>query len=394
MNTLEANRLNMSDLISLAAKSAVIIALVFAALYGLNAKMTGFIEAERAEQRVKEEERQWLQTDYDRANEDYRILDHYDGQFQEIYEKRVNADYIFIGTSHFTHGVTPEEFEKSGKKFFNFSLNGSNPSYYAWWYNEVFKTNNYVKPKAVIFGVDWFMFDSKWLWRRSEFDYKYLREASRGPASAAGSGEAYEASKYTPYKYSGKWYDIDAAVTYITNRFAVFSSGSRFIELVLPEKKDESVFISGKREKKSKQFSITSEGFRLDLFYKGYVAWQADYSGKHAGDVKTDYQAGEETAFITLLKQFKDDEIPVVFVMAPEYLPGRNAPQFDRMADIIKGIADERIIPFLNYNKELISEINEDYSCFSDWGHLNDAGAHIFSRKLYGDLNKILDFEE
>jgi len=79
--------------------------------------------------------------------------------------------------------------------------------------------------------------------------------------------------------------------------------------------------------------------------------------------------------------------------MAPEFLPGRTAPQFDELTDLLSQIAAARNIPFLNYNTELVSEINSDYSLYSDWGHLNNTGAHIFSQRLYEDLSGILGFE-
>ena len=386
--------MNKNKFVLLIIKTVIIIGLVFAALFGLNAKMTKF----NADEAAKQEEIQLLQADYDRANEDYYIQDHYDGQFQEIFEKRVNADYIFIGTSHVTHGVTPEEFEKSGKKFFNFALNGATPSYYVWWYNDVFKPDKYVKPKAIIMGVDWFMFDSDWLWRRPEYDYQYImNRVPKDPPGADNSGSsANQNSNTAALKYTGKWYDVDALMTYITNRFPVFSSREKFIDIFLPENKNnnnaDTAFVPAQKEKTQKAYRITPDGFVLSSFYKGYVPWKWDYDGTSVGEVRTTYHAEEESAFVLLLKQFKDDGIPVVFVMTPEYLPGRDAPQFDRMVKIIQGIADERNIPFLNYNTDLKSEINTDYTCYSDWGHLNDKGAHLFSKKLYDDLNKILDF--
>jgi len=408
-NNPQENRLNLRYSILLAAKAAVIILIVFAALCILNAKMTKFVADEQEEIRAAEEKKLEilrLQEDYDRANEYYDILDHYDGQFQEIFEKRVNADYIFIGTSHFTHGVTPEEFEKSGKKFFNFSLNGSNPSYYVWWYNDVFKANRYVKPKAIIFGVDWFMFDTGWLWRRPEFDYQYLRKVSRDPPdygqneTSDGGGENKNSNAL---RYTGKWYDVDGIMTYITNRFEVFSSRNRFIDLIFPERKEtgdsngngeNETFIPEKKEQKTREYYRTPDGFVLSSFYKGYVPWENQFGGGSAGKVSASKKSleTEKESFIKLLNQFKNEGIPVVFVMAPEYLPGRDAPQFDEMTEIIAGIAADFDIPFLNYNTKLASEINSDYTCYSDWGHLNDQGAHRFSKKLYGDLKPILGY--
>jgi len=389
------DKINIYDVILLIAKSILVLILAFLSIFALDAAMSKHITREREKQeRISGLLRQ--QEDYDRANEVYPIADHYDGQFQEIFEKRVNADYIFIGTSHFTHGVTPEEFEVSGKKFFNFALNGSNPSYYVWWYNDVFKANRYVKPKAIIVGVDWFMFDTDWLWRKPDFDYRYItNKVSRDPPGyEAGEGEGAQAGG--ALRYRGAWYDIDGIVTYITNRFAVFSSREKFIDLALPiknnENEEELAFV--KKEREQQEFFIDREGFVLSSFYKGFVPWENNFGGHHAGTARTNFKTEEEAAFLKLLKQFKDEDIPLVFVMAPEYLPGREAPQFERMTEIISQIAAERGIPFLNYNTELISEINEDYTMYSDWGHLNGAGAHKFSKMLYEDLNKISFFDK
>jgi hypothetical protein len=343
------NRITIWQCLKLVIKAAFVLAAVYFALYWTNGKIAGLLAEER-------------------ANEDYEILDHYDGQFQEIYEKRVNAEYVIIGTSHFTHGVTPEELEASGKSFFNFALNGSNPSYYVWWYNEVFKPNNYPKPKAVIFGVDWFMFDTDWLWRKPDFDYRYLREL---PDSLDTDANRYE----------GKWYDLNALFEYATNRFPLFSSRSRVIDLFLPEEK----------EKPEKRYYKTPDGFVLSAFYKGYVPWDVDFGGGSAGTARTHFKEKERESLLSLLDEFREEEIAVVFVMAPEYLPGRKAPQFEEMYDILIEIAEDYGIPFLNYNTDLISEINDDHTCYSDWGHLNDKGAHLFSAKLHADLSDILD---
>jgi hypothetical protein len=257
----------------------------------------------------------------------------------------------------------------------------------------VFKPSGYIKPKAIIFGVDWFMFDTGWLWRRPEFDFTYLREVSRDPPAELLEGA--ETDKKTgianAMRYTGAWYDLDAIYAYISNRFPFFSSRSRFIDLVLPLKQD-SVDPADPGIGEPMEYRINSEGFLLSSFYKGFVPWVSDFGGHFAGTANTNYKSEEEAALISLLAQFKADGIPVVFVMAPEYLPGRDAPQFERMTEILSEIAKERDIPFLNYNTDRKSEINEDYTCYSDWGHLSEKGAHIFSKKLYEDLKEFIDF--
>ena len=387
-------RLDITEAAVLTAKAAVVVLLVILAVYGLNFKMTEFISGERELEKIESEKRR-IRENYDISLEFRDIRDHYDGQFKEIFEKIVNAEYIFIGTSHFTHGVTPEEFEASGRRFFNFALNGSNPSYYVWWYNDVFKPSGYIKPKAIIFGVDWFMFDTGWLWRRPEFDFTYLREVSRVPPSYLTGGEAESGAAGSPssdaMRYTGAWYDLDGIYSYISNRVPFFSSRSRFIDLILPKKR-EAAEEDGQKIGGPAEYRINSEGFVLSSFYKGFVPWKADFDGKSSQRVRTDFKQEEEAALESLLAEFEADGIPVIFVMAPEYLPGRDAPQFERMTEIIGGIAKQRGIPFLNYNTELVSEINGDYTCYSDWGHLSEKGAHIFSKKLYEDLKEFIDF--
>jgi lysophospholipase L1-like esterase len=94
--------------------------------------------------------------------------------------------------------------------------------------------------------------------------------------------------------------------------------------------------------------------------------------------------------FKRLLDLFKKDGIPVLFVMCPENIPGRNAPQFDeKNANLVK-ISKEYGISFLNYNTDLASEINDDYKNYSDWGHLNTKGSTLFSQKLGEDITEYL----
>ena len=242
------------------------------------------------------------------------------------------------------------------------------------------------------------MFDSGWLWRRPEFDFEYLNRVSVLPPSDDSNSD-FEPAAPAAMRYTGSWYDIDAITTYVTNKFPLFSARERFIELVLPEPKEEIkepefVLKTREPEQKSKEIRYGArERCRLDLFYKGFVPYQADFSGGFAGRAGTTYFPEEKESFVKLVEQFLSEGIPVIFLMAPEYLPGRDAPQFDELTDEITVFAAQKGIPFLNYNRELISDINTDYTLYSDWGHLNERGAHLFSKKLYEDLKPILGYD-
>ncbi len=95
---------------------------------------------------------------------------HYYGQFYEMFNSVYDANVIFLGSSRSVYGVNPRILERNKDldeySFYNFSLNAAGPSYYLDWYN-VFKTEaEYPTPDKVIYCVDWFMFDSNWMWRK------------------------------------------------------------------------------------------------------------------------------------------------------------------------------------------------------------------------------------
>ena len=419
-------RITMREAVTAAVKTALVIMLAFLALYALNSALADLVDREQAEKRIafeqrqaeaKERREQMLQEQNDRlaADEEYylsaffdaEIINHYDGQFLELGEKIVNAEYIFIGTSHVAHGITPQVFyrQSGGTRFFNFALNGSNPSYYLWWYNDVFKGSGYNKPKAVIVGVDWFMFDSNWLWRRPDYDFRYLRTPRPPPdIEQEGTAEDELRTESDAMRFTGAWYNIDDVVTYVMNRLPIFFARERFIDLILPERGENPEEIINEVETDEKPAIVPalrpqmppggwSDGWEMDKFYQGYVPWQASFDGFN-GQRRSDFFNDEQYAdFRTLISQFKADGIEVVFVMAPEFMPDTTIPQLEEMVGIINRIAEEENIPFLNYNTEFISEINRGVRYYSDPGHMNDSGAQAFSRILYDDLNAILKFE-
>ena len=337
-------------------KLAIVIALTYLCLDALNGKMAAFLDNER-------------KAVFEGTNK-HGLLDyHYEGQFNEMYEQQVGADIILIGTSHITHGVNPKYLEKPGRKFFNFALNGGAPSYYKAWYNNVFKKSNYPKPKAIIYGVEWFMFDDNWLWRRIEMDGKYMREVI--PVE----------------EIDVKWYDIDGMTTVLFNRIPLIYARDRMPEVFFPKKEE---------EKPAPQRIRDSNGNITTSYYNGYIPYEWPYNGTSSEQVLCGDNPKVYEDFISLLDQFKDEGIPVIFVMTPEYIAGRDAVQFDEKLAIIEEIAEKYDIPFLNYNVELYSGINEDSSNFSDWGHLNEKGSTLFSQQLAKDLEPYISglFEE
>lgn len=270
---------------------------------------------------------------------------HYKKQYQKITSSKNDYDGIVIGTSHATHSIRPSILDKSGIRFYNFSLNGAKPEYYLkWYYKFVYHKKN--KPKICLYAVDFFMFDNSWLWRNIEQDAEYF-------------------PKQLFYKEltKGNLNKTDL----IINRIPLF-------------KYREQIIHSLKLEKGNKDYDIKN-------FDRGYISYSTQFkesSFKPRLDHKID--AIQVKCFKLLIKQMQEDDIKIFFIVAPEY--GININSYHQMESlkIIDSLAKKFKIPLMNYNIELRSFINKNINLFSDWGHMNHKGSEIFSEKLARDL--------
>ena len=97
---------------------------------------------------------------------------HYYGKFFELFNDVYGADTLIIGSSRAVYGVNPKILENNsdldGYSFYNYAFNGARPSYFEKWYNLLRNEADYPLPKTVIYCVDWFMFDTNWMWRDME----------------------------------------------------------------------------------------------------------------------------------------------------------------------------------------------------------------------------------
>ncbi len=367
---------------------------------------------------------------------------HYFGQYYEMFEQVYCADVILLGTSHCAHGVNPRYLDEAMPEhsFFNFGLNGSVPSFYADWY-EIFKNEaKYPTPKVIIWCVDWFMCDDSWLWRRITFDspadmplgimraYEKEKkknvpdtasdqtapgevsfEGTENEAQAAVSDAVKEKTLAELLRDSVKengWYAIDDHLTVILLNNPIFSSRDRIPEmigyyltgrtvkvetpkpvtpkiegrllseedLVLPEYQHKTLY--------DKDRNITSE------YYKGYIPWDVAFAGGTT-TVGCIHNRREWRTFEKLLDQFEEDGIKVIFVECPEY-SGWKSTDREVYNQELAELAKARGIPFLNYNDELASDLNDDNKNYSDWGHMSKRGSTKFSRILAEDLKPVL----
>ena len=362
---------------------------------------------------------------------------HYFGQYYEMFEQVYNADVIFIGTSHCAHGVNPLYLEEKMPEhsFFNFGLNGSVPSFYEDWY-EIFKNEaKYPTPKVIVWCVDWFMCDDSWLWRRITFDSPadmplgIMRaivkdEKKNAPAAPADEEEpdadpaetaapedlpAPEKTVAEMLADSVKEHGIlalDEHLTVLLINNPIFSSRDRIPEmirfylngrhaevetpapvkpkiegrllteadLVLPTYQHKTLY--------DKDHNITSE------YYKGYIPWDVSFAGGTT-QVGCIHNRREWRTFESLLERFEADGIKLIFVECPEYSGWKSGDRKVHNHELAE-VAEARGIPFLNYNDELASSLNDDNRNYSDWGHLSKRGSTAFSKQLAEDLAPVL----
>ena len=356
-----------------------------------------------------------------------RTYYHYYGQYYELFNNVYNADTIFIGTSHASHGVNPLYIEEHfpDRSFFNFALNGSVPSYYISWYNILKDEAEYPIPKTVIYCVDWFMFDTGWLWRRISYDtpadmplgmMRAIKKSdviteSFGSAvsgdsadEAAASAEQKELTLTEKLK-AAEPKNIDDVLTVFLQNIPVFSSRDRLPEMfgwMFGEKKEIPAPLTDSELEEIAQSYIGETEIPVyeheylrdsaqnltHLYYKGYIPWDVSYNGGSEGS-SCNYSESEWTSFTALIKKLQEDGAEVIFVQIPEY-NAKNIGSRKKYNEKLAAYAKKHGIPFLNYNDELKSELNSDPANYSDWGHMSLAGSTKFSEMLAEDLKSIL----
>jgi hypothetical protein len=336
-------------------KTTLVILIAFALVFTANARMTSFLAEEAALQRA-------ALRDMLPAEVAYNTPDvHYIGQFNEIYSQNIKADVIILGTSHANRAVNPYWLEQgSTLKYFNFAMDGACPSYYLDWWEQVFVPSGYPTPKLVIYSVDWFMFDSNWLWRRIEQDYKYMRTTD----STVGAVPELKSD----------WSDIDSVLTTVFNRVPVIYARDRIFEMF-----------------GTPASVISDKELKIEdcPYYNGQIAITGNYDGAKTVANCTPFD-NETEDFKKLLDIWKDKGIPVLFLMVPEYLNGRRARQYDEQVGLLNDIASEYNIDFINYNEEHLTKFSGSAEYYYDWGHMNWDGSTEYSKLLHDDLQPYL----
>ncbi len=396
-----------------------------------NETAAAVLEAQMAIERAEQ-----FEAFYQRYKHSSSIINY--GKFYELFYQTYRADTIILGTSHTSYGVNPQFLcdAMPDRSFFNFATDGTNPAYYLEWW-KVFLESGYPMPDTVIYCVDWFMCDEKWLWRRITTDsnpsgaLSVIRkikeredmraeetpaaETTAAPAETADPTESAASPvqpQAAPAEEKINLFDLDALADYLFNRIPIIYARDRIPEMI-------SFYLNGAVFPQPEEPDIEAELARIarmaenaeipeipvyeheyliqgnavvSAYCRGHVPIdKKGYTGTPVSRSYIDF-AHQWTAFRELLDIFTQNGIRVIFVEVPEYIPGRyiggdkNSTVMQDNNARIRAIADEYGIPFFNYNEELASDINQNYTYFYDWGHMNVSGSLAYSPILARDL--------
>ncbi len=276
-----------------------------------------------------------------------QFTDHNSKKYGEIYNNSNRHDLIIIGASHGFYGINPRKMEYLNVNAFNHCLDGSNPSFTLKWLKDVYLKNNKL-PKIVLYEVNWFMFDDKWLWRRIENDSMYLNH-----------------NDFFSFFIDNK---IDK-VLLLRNRYKIFQNECIFEQFW--QKNIDGIV-----------------GVLNDQYYKGYVPHELNIY--NASRDRFHGNSNNQIAdFKKIIELIKKNGSKLILVESPEYMNSYNRRHF-MYNKIIKTIASEYNLNFLNYNEGSISDINYSKKLYYDYGHLNREGGNIFSEILARDLSGII----
>ena len=315
-----------------------------------------------------------------------------------MYQQVYKADTIFIGTSHASHGVNPKYIEKaySGKgnrSFFNFSLNGSNPSYYVEWY-KFFKDSGYPTPRTIVYCVDWFMTDLGWLWRRKEFDSNYdcpqyiakqlkiaeekaIAEALKSPEETEAPAEtetAVETEAVLETEEEKSWFTLEDFLTKFMNSMMIIHNRDRIPEMVgswfdiAGEDSEAETTVAETAEEelpplpvyKHNEGIVDGTGILTDSYYKGYITWEAYFDGGTRSQNYNEHP-GRVGSFCPACRAVSEDGIEVIMIQVPNMCRGAAFPAnaISKQTNGLRVSAWEHDIPFINYNAEE-SELNSN----------------------------------
>ncbi len=289
-----------------------------------------------------------FQADYNPTPEFYKL------QYEAAQNTTPPFEGIIIGNSQPACSMRPSVLDSSGISFYNFSLPAAGPEFYYRWYNEVFRRNQ-PSPHYCIISIAWTMFDDHMYFRKLEQDSEYFTFG------------LFLKTLLNPTDYNLK----DA----FFNRFP-------FIKF-------------RKSIKESLKFQKGRENYLMNTYDRGYTTYERPYD-RNLFYVNKRWEIDTEPViyFTKLVTQMVFEKVKIIFVLPPEY---GIEPEFYKKSGallIVNKLSKKFEIPFLNFNTDLRTYVNEDVIFFSDWRHMNGKGSMIFSKQLTKELCKVISKQQ
>ncbi len=151
---------------------------------------------------------------------------------------------------------------------------------------------------------------------------------------------------------------------------------------------------------------IDKDGNLSYRFYKGFIPWEYKYHHQNSdGAVYNDKEVengirqvngtseAQIKAFRELVRTMQNDGIEVILIQVPDYAKHRPKSEIKKYTAIIEELAAELGVEFYDYNSQtsVVGSWVADYKrYYSNWNHMNEIGAKVFSQKLSDELVEIL----
>jgi hypothetical protein len=258
-------------------------------------------------------------------------------KYRAVFGTDAGYSHLVLGASSEAYGINPRYLGR--EPYYNFAYSNAGPEFLLDWYQQ-FRARR-PKPSVVLLGVSRATLRQS-LTRRIEHDAGFM------PFGVAAS----------------LWMRPE------THLVESLANGVAFLR----EKPVLEAWLTGQHSPYEVEVAKYERGFaplRVAPFRAGALVSHPRWPGR-------------EATFRRLLQAIAHDGARIVLVQPPCYLP-----EYGHSADeeaLIRAIAREFRLPYMNYNDERRSPLNEDQTAFADASHLNERGSHAFSARLAMDL--------
>lgn len=275
-------------------------------------------------------------------------------RYAELYDPKVAAKNIVIGSSSGVHGINPLLLIDNNKTY-NFSFNGANPEFiYNLYINVISK--NYTKPEIVIYAVSPSSF-STFLNRNNAEDLIYV------PKSAIQTLSVINRVKKLYFE------------------FRLFHSNSILHDLL-------------KLRNLGENRTAKDNFLDVSLYGNGFVPYSRDYFKNNVNPPLEHFDINQKQVeyFDKLISYLRKMEIKVIIVGMPIYTPSYYKDEVSNFDKLVNEITKTQNVVYINY--KLNKELNTNQLIFSDSSHLNFSGAKTLTQLLTNDLRASLLYEK